>query len=99
MTTTSMLTSTSATLSTTTSTLGEDGSIDKDKRNLLLGSTALTTGTLIGENIVENHVMNEIYDKYASAYVESMSDEELAIALEKLDLLESSMSENTTKTI
>lgn len=99
MTTTSLISSSGAVLTTTCATLGDDGKIDKDKRNATLGTTAVTAGTLVGATIAEKNTMNEIYEKYSSAYIDSMTDEELALALEQLDLLESSMSENTTKTI
>lgn len=99
MSTLTMLTSTSAVFGTTTSTLNEEGRIDSEKRNSLLGSTALTAGTLVAATIQEKNTMNEIYERYANAYIDSMSVEELANALEQLDLLEASMSENTTKSI
>lgn len=99
MTTLTMLTSTSAVSGTTTSTFNNDGTIDTEKRNSLLGATALTAGTLIAASIQEKNAMDEIYEKYANAYIDSMSDEELASALEQLDLLEPTISDNTTKSI
>lgn len=99
MTTLTMLTSASAVSGTTASTFNKDGTIDTEKRNSLLGATALTAGTLIAASIQEKNAMDEIYDKYANAYIDSMSDEELVSALEQLDLLEASMPENTTKSI
>lgn len=99
MTTLTMLTSASAVSGTTASTFNDDGTIDTEKRNSVLGATALTAGTLIAASIQEKNAMDEIYDKYANAYIDSLSDEELACALEQLDLLEASTSENTIKTI
>lgn len=99
MSTLTMLTSASAVFGTTTSTLNDEGKIDSEKSKSLLGATALTAGTLAAASLQEKNTMDEIYEKYATAYIDSMSDKELADALEQLDLLEATMPENTTKSI
>lgn len=100
MTTTSLLSSSSSVTATSASTLNKDGTINEDNRNMLLGSTVTTTATVLGASYLNAKTIDEIYQKYADAYVESMSDEDLELALVNLDLLEENISENSiAKTI
>ena len=48
----------------------------------------MSTTTSIVEGITRNNQIEHIYEKYASAYVESMSDQQLASAIERLDGIE-----------
>ena len=74
--------------------------IDKDKaKNLALTSVALTATTIAADSI-QAHTREQIHERYSSAYVQSMSDEELEQALIKMDLLEATLPEDTdVKTI
>lgn len=99
MTTLTMLASSSATVGTTSTTFNEDGTIDTEKRNTLIGSSAILGGTIIGSSMLEDNTMNEIYEKYSSSYIDSMSDEELVSALEQLDLLERNIEKSSSKSI
>jgi len=66
----------------------------------IAGTSVATTATYLAAATVNSHGINEIYNKYASTYVESMSDEELAEALQKMELLASdNIEENNTKKI
>lgn len=84
----------SATLTTTSITVKEDGTIDTSSRNSLLGTVVSTTATAVAGQTLNAHGTKEIYQKYAQSYVESMSDEELASALSRMDLLLESEPEN-----
>ena len=91
---------TASVVSTTTATLNEEGKIDKEKAKNVGITTLATSATAIGGRIANEHTMREIHREYASAYLDSMSDEDLATALAQLDLLESEEStKETTKTI
>lgn len=78
----------------TMSTLNDDGSVNEDSRNAILGTTAATTATVVGGTVLNNNTLDKIYEKYATSYIESMSDEELETALAKLDLLEGKINDN-----
>ena len=68
-------------------------------RNLALTAVA-TTATAIAADSIQAHTREQIHEKYASAYVQSMSDEELEQALIRMDLLEGELPEETSvKTI
>ena len=78
----------------------EKGEFDPE-RSKKVGITSLATGatTIIGQ-ISDKVTMDRIHREYASAYVDSMSDEELERALIALGELESPENVNdTTKTI
>ncbi|MCI8460690.1 MAG: hypothetical protein HFE81_04765, partial [Bacilli bacterium] len=60
-------------------------------------TTTATTATIVGGTILNNQTMDRIYEKYATSYVESMSDEDLESALMQLDLLAAKMDENTNE--
>lgn len=71
----------------------------QNAKNLAITSVAGTATTIAAESI-QSHTMEQIHEKYASAYVESMSDAELEQALIKMDLLEAELPESTdVKTI
>lgn len=96
--------STLGTASTTASAIyaydRENGTIDQ-KRAKKVGTTTLVTGatTVVGQ-ISDKIAMDHIHKKYASAYIESMSDEELENALIALGQLESEEDvNNTTKSL
>ena len=75
-----------------------DGAVDDEKVKRGLTTSLVSTGTSAISNsaldLRSEKVHREWRERNASAYVESMSDEELAAALEKLDLLESSIVTN-----
>lgn len=97
---TTLLTAELGTTSSVTMYTTDDEKILPDKRNKVIGTTlALTATTAIGQSMNVNGE-RKIYEKYASAYVESMTDEELEIALQKMDLLIADEQNNEqTKTI
>ncbi len=71
----------------------------ENAQNLAFTSTACTA-TTIAANSIEGHTREQIHERYASAYVQSMSDEELEQALIRMDLLEPELPEITdVKTI
>lgn len=84
---------TTTTLGTSSFTINENGDI---KTNNALATLATSTGATV-INYLESDKYDEAFNRYASikegqSYVESLSDEELVNALEKLDLLETEMS-------
>ena len=66
----------------------ENKSINKNNANSILTTTIATGATAAVGASMNAYTMHEIHEKYSSAYVESMSDEELEQALVKMDLLE-----------
>ena len=80
---------------------------DKDNKKLdtknaksLVGSSVAVTATAIASATINHQTMEHIYEKYSSAYVQSMSDEELEKALIDMDLLiAESDTEKDVKTI
>ena len=88
-------------LETTNFTLNEDGSINKKHASTTIGSYAAVFST----NYSEEAKHDALIRKYASAsvaesYVESLSDEELETALQKIGILEKELTEkNSTKRI
>lgn len=87
MNTSTLLTGTGSVTLTTSMTVKEDGTIDTTSRNTILGTTVSTTATAVAGATLNAHGTREIYQKYAQAYVESMSDEELETALSQMNLL------------
>lgn len=83
----SILLGTGSITSTTTATVKEDGTFDTDSRNSILGAAVATTATAVAGQSLNAHGTKQVYQKYAQAYVESMSDEELERALAQMDLL------------
>lgn len=82
------------------STLNDDGSVSREKSTSLIATTAATGITALGGYSLNEYEVKKIYEEYATAYIDSMSDEELQEALVKLDLLEAEMSKkNDMKTI
>lgn len=78
----------------------DDEKILPERRNEVIGTAvALTATTALGQSM--NSIgQKRIYEKYATAYVESMSDAELEQALQKMDLLlAEEPQENQTKTM
>ena len=85
---------------TTNSTLNDDGTVNRDKRNDLLVTAVSTTASLaVGGSLnAKNH--KEVQEKYSSAYMDSVSDEELISALEEFGLLEATDTQDSVnKTI
>ena len=66
----------------------EDGHIDPTARDSIIGTLLSTTITTAIGDTINVRTMREIHRKYSNAYVESMSDEELEYALERLNLIE-----------
>lgn len=81
------------------STINEDGTIDPKGRNGLLTTTVSTSALTTAGYIANKHGMKEINDRYATEYLESLSDEEIEDMLVKLDLLEAEKFNDNTKTI
>lgn len=92
---------TTTALGSTDFTLNDDGSINKSHAATTLGST----GTVASTTLFEEAEHEAVLRKYTNAcvterYIESLSDEEIESALEKLGLLEEKFNENSTiKTI
>ena len=76
---------TGASLVTASATLNEDGSVNKKSRDSFLVSTLTTTATIVSSAIISEQKVNEIYEKYSSAYMESATTEELENAQEKVE--------------
>lgn len=87
MNTSTLLTGVTGSTITTSATVKEDGTIDTQTRNSILGTVVSTTATAVAGASLNAHGTKEIYQKYAQAYVESMSDEELETALSQMNLL------------
>lgn len=75
-----------ATISTN-ATVNDDASINKKQGAEFLGTTALLVATTAVGYTINTNTVKSIQQKYSSAYVESLSDEELAQALQRMDLL------------
>ena len=87
MDTTTIIGITAASIGSSTLTIGEDGDISLTGRQSIVATSLTSTATTaIGDSLNAN-AMKEIQTKYSSAYIESMSEEELESALQKLDLL------------
>ncbi len=67
-----------------------------DRATSLAITTTSTVAMGLGGTLMNHHTMDEIHQKYGSAYIESMSDEELVEALESLNLLAASSDEEKT---
>ena len=74
--------------------------VNKTPIHRALMTTVATAATAVTGACINNYTKEQIHQKYASAYVESMSDEELERALVEMDLLvAASETEEVTKTI
>jgi len=71
----------------TSATVNDDASIDKKGAAEYLGSTALTVATTAVGYTMNANTVKSVQQKYSSAYVESLTDDELAEALQRMDLL------------
>lgn len=87
MNTITLLTGTGSATLTTSIVVKEDGTIDTKSRNTLLGTTVSSTATAVAGATLNAHGTREVYQRYAQAYVESMTDEELETALSHMNLL------------
>lgn len=112
---TTIISSLGAGTSTALGTLDDNGQIDKEKRNSTLISSAVSSSLLYGADTYNTHQVEKIYEKYSTSFIDSMSNEELARAAERLDsmseeeltqtlekanlLAAESNGNNTTKTI
>ena len=80
------------------SLINADGTVNEESLKKGLTTSLISTGTAaVSNTIVEvrsDRILNKYAESHASAYVESMSDEELVAALEKLDLLEAAIEVN-----
>ena len=72
----------------TNSSLDANGHFDPVARDQLIGSLLTTTVTTAVGDTLNAQTMRNIHNKYSHTYVESMSDEELEYALERLNLIE-----------
>jgi hypothetical protein len=78
--------------------ISDNVKLNKGKIGHVVGTsiaTGATTSTTTVGNAINNHYMDQIHHKNLSTYVNSMSEEELTEALERLDLLDS---EDNSKT-
>lgn len=66
----------------------QDGKIVPKRRNEEIATTVLLTASTVAANISHGHIIKRMHEKYASSYVESMSDEELAKALQQIGELD-----------
>ena len=74
--------------------------LNTDNLKSTIYSGVSTTATAVAGASLNHQTMKQIHEKYASAYVESMSDEELEAALVQMDLLVGETNESTdVKTI
>lgn len=89
-----------APLATTSSTLNEDGSVNKNNLLSVLVPVVSSTATVGMGYVMNQHDLKRIKQDAATSYIESMSDEELISALEQLDMLDSEINnKNDNKTI
>lgn len=72
----------------TTLAIKEDKGIKKERFGPWVGASITSTATSAIGVSINNNGIDHIHNKYANAYVESMSDEELADALMQMNLLE-----------
>ena len=73
--------------------------VKKENLKPAIGTTVASTATAIAGESLNHMTMEKIHEKYSSAYVESMSDEQLAAALEQMDLLLPETTETDVKTL
>ena len=73
--------------------------INKDMVGYLVGTSIATGATAAIGASINGYTINQMHNKYASAYIESMSDEELEQALIEMDLLTERLTEKDVKTI
>ena len=71
-----------------------DGGFDSDEAFAVTSSLVLSTATTVGLNIANAKLDKDIADKYATAMVEGMSDDQLAAACDKLNLMYADGQEN-----
>ena len=89
-----------APITTTASTLNEDGSVNKKNLIPILAAGAVSTGTIGMSYVLNQHDLKKIHERAATSYLDSMSDEELVSALEQLNMLEAENNQkNSNKTI
>lgn len=72
----------------TNGTIDDNRHIDPTARDSIIGTLLSTTITTAIGDTLNAQTMRQIHSKYSNAYVESMSDEELEYALERLNLIE-----------
>ena len=61
--------------------------VNKDGVKSLISTSVALSATVVAGESLSHRNMTQIREKYASAYVQSMSDEELEQALIQMDLL------------
>lgn len=62
-------------------------------------STSILTGTAAGQHIANQKHLKDIRDRYATAAVDSLTDDQLAAACEKLDLIYAEKYENVNDNV
>lgn len=97
-TTTTILSGLAGAVGVTSTTLNEDGSVNREKRNAILATATSTVAVTLGGDILNKQSKEKVHEKYSQAYVKSMSDDELIKALQDFDLLDKS-SEEVPKTL
>ena len=66
----------------------KDVVITRNSINTGITTTVITTASSVFETVSRSNTIDGIYQKYSAAYIDSMSDQQLAKALEEVDLLE-----------
>ncbi len=95
-TTTSLMPSTTA-YGSTNFTLTDEGEIDKKHLGTIIGSYSALTSTYGYQCYKHDAVLRKFAEaQTAENYVESLSDQELELALQKLGVLEDAMNENNS---
>ena len=85
-------------LGVSSTVLDDDGNVKNDAKGAgkgLLATATATTATAIAGSAINNLTQQQIRERYASSYVESLSDEELERALEEANLLSIDTDDNT----
>ena len=62
----------------------EGGHIKPRERNREIATSIVLTASSIAANLTHDHINARTHEKYAASYVDSLSDEELALALEQI---------------
>ena len=82
------LTTTIGTISSCGNTGNQGISFNSDGTLGTVITSSITTATIVGEDLINQHYLRQIYQRSQTAYIDSMSDEELVNALEQANLLE-----------
>ena len=62
----------------------QDRHINPKGRNEVIVTSVISTASTVAANLTHDHINARTHEKYAASYVDSLSDEELALALEQI---------------